>query len=101
MRLSRGSQRELVEAHFTANEVGEHVVDVHVRGEQVRGAPYRTHAYNARAIQVGRIPNGVLGQPVEFESEYRYYRSTCRIPLKLKTRTFYGPLLSKFLILNQ
>lgn len=32
--------------------------------------PIRTHAYNARAIQVGRIPNGVLGQPVEFESKY-------------------------------
>jgi len=30
---------------------------------------YRTHAYNARAIQVGHIPNGVLGQPVEFESK--------------------------------
>ncbi|KAJ1528888.1 hypothetical protein ONE63_007257 [Megalurothrips usitatus] len=66
-RLSRGTRRELVEVHFTASEVGEHVVDVHLRGEQLRGAPYRTHAYNARAIQVGRIPNGVLGQPVEFE----------------------------------
>ncbi|KAK3922888.1 Filamin-B [Frankliniella fusca] len=67
VRLSRGARRELVEATFTASEVGEHVVDVRVRGDQVRGAPFRTHAYNARAIQVGRIPNGVLGQPVEFE----------------------------------
>lgn len=69
VRLSRGSRRELVEAHFAASEVGEHVVDVLLRGQQVRGAPYRTHVYDARAIQVGRIPNGVLGQPVEFESE--------------------------------
>ncbi len=76
VRLSRGARRELVEATFTASEVGEHVVDVHVRGEQVRGAPFRTHAYNARAIQVGRIPNGVLGQPVEFESEYPLPRAS-------------------------
>lgn len=31
----------------------------------------RSQAYNARAIQVGNIPNGVVNQPVEFESMYR------------------------------
>lgn len=30
----------------------------------------RSHAYDAGAIKVGRIPNGIVGQPVEFESEY-------------------------------
>ncbi|GLH04453.1 Uncharacterized protein GBIM_10160, partial [Gryllus bimaculatus] len=56
-------------AQFTASEVGEHAVDVRVRDARVAGAPFRTHAYDARAIAVGRIPDGVVGRPVEFESE--------------------------------
>ncbi|XP_068086528.1 filamin-A isoform X1 [Anabrus simplex] len=54
-------------AQFTASEIGEHVVDIRVRDQRVTGSPFRTHAYNARAIQVGRIPNGIVGEPVEFE----------------------------------
>lgn len=34
---------------------------------------FRSQAYNARAIQVGHIPNGVVNEPVEFESMYYYY----------------------------
>ncbi|XP_049948482.1 filamin-A [Schistocerca serialis cubense] len=52
---------------FTPTEIGEHVIDIRVKDSRVVGSPFRTHAYNARAIQVGRIPNGVVGQPVEFE----------------------------------
>ncbi|XP_023727803.1 filamin-C isoform X3 [Cryptotermes secundus] len=59
--------RDHISANFTATEIGEHIIDIKVRDQKVIGAPFRTHAYNARAIQVGRIPNGVLGQPVEFE----------------------------------
>ncbi|KAJ4429010.1 hypothetical protein ANN_26006, partial [Periplaneta americana] len=59
--------RDQILANFTATEIGEHIIDIRVRDQRVVGAPFRTHAYNSRAIQVGRIPNGVLGQPVEFE----------------------------------
>lgn len=31
---------------------------------------FRSQAYNAQAIQVENIPNGVVNQPVEFESMY-------------------------------
>lgn len=32
---------------------------------------YRSQAFNARAIQVGDIPDGIVNEPVEFESEQK------------------------------
>ncbi|KMQ96133.1 filamin-a-like isoform x1 protein, partial [Lasius niger] len=52
---------------ITAEEVGEHIIQVLVNGQHIKGSPFRSQAYNARAIQVGSIPNGVVNQPVEFE----------------------------------
>ncbi|XP_011691185.1 PREDICTED: filamin-A [Wasmannia auropunctata] len=52
---------------ITAEEVGEHVIQILVNGQHIKGSPFRSQAYNARAIQVGKIPNGVVNQPVEFE----------------------------------
>ncbi|XP_046603545.1 filamin-A [Neodiprion virginianus] len=50
-----------------AEEVGEHIIEVLVNGHHLNGSPFRSQAYNARAIQVGNIPNGVVDQPVEFK----------------------------------
>ncbi|KOC70769.1 Filamin-A [Habropoda laboriosa] len=50
-----------------AEEVGEHTIQILVNGQHIQGSPFRTQAYNARAIQIGNIPNGVANQPVEFE----------------------------------
>lgn len=55
-------------AVFTTAEVGEHYVDIRVKNQRIAGSPFRTHAYNPRAIKVGNIPNGRVGEPVEFES---------------------------------
>ncbi|XP_051156361.1 filamin-A [Leptopilina boulardi] len=52
---------------ITADEVGEHIIQVIVNGQHIKGSPFRSQAYNAKAIQVGNIPNGVINQPVEFE----------------------------------
>ncbi|XP_029670419.1 filamin-A-like isoform X2 [Formica exsecta] len=52
---------------ITAEEVGEHIIQVLVNGQHINGSPFRSQAYNARAIQVESIPNGVVNQPVEFE----------------------------------
>ncbi|XP_017765388.1 PREDICTED: filamin-A isoform X1 [Eufriesea mexicana] len=52
---------------ITAEEVGEHIIQILVNGQHIRGSPFRSQAYNARAIQIGNIPNGVVNQPVEFE----------------------------------
>lgn len=57
-------------ALFTATEVGEHLIDIRVKNQRIAGSPFRTHAYNPRAIKVGRIPNGIINEPVEFESKY-------------------------------
>ncbi|XP_043285268.1 filamin-B [Venturia canescens] len=51
----------------TVEEVGEYIIQIMVNGQHVKGSPFRSQAYNARAIQVGNIPNGVVNQPVEFE----------------------------------
>ncbi|XP_076753150.1 filamin-type immunoglobulin domains fbug isoform X1 [Xylocopa sonorina] len=50
-----------------AEEVGEHIIQILVNGQHIQGSPFRSQAYNARAIQIGNIPNGVVNQPVEFE----------------------------------
>ncbi|KAG6796011.1 filamin-A [Apis mellifera caucasica] len=52
---------------ITAQEVGEHIIQILVNGQHIQGSPFRSQAYNAHAIQVGNIPNGVVNQPVEFE----------------------------------
>lgn len=54
---------------ITANEVGEHIIQVMVNNQQIKGSPFRSQAYDAKAIQVENIPDGVVNQPVEFESE--------------------------------
>ncbi|XP_063231927.1 LOW QUALITY PROTEIN: filamin-C [Bacillus rossius redtenbacheri] len=59
--------RDKATLSFSVTEIGEHTIDVRVRDQRVAGSPFRTHAYDAKAIQVGRIPDGVIGQPVEFE----------------------------------
>nr|XP_003706926.2 PREDICTED: filamin-A isoform X1 [Megachile rotundata]XP_012149359.1 PREDICTED: filamin-A isoform X1 [Megachile rotundata] len=50
-----------------AEEVGEHIIQILINGQHIQGSPFRSQAYNARAIQIGNIPNGVVNQPVEFE----------------------------------
>ncbi|XP_043676744.1 filamin-A isoform X1 [Vespula pensylvanica] len=52
---------------ITAEEVGEHIIQILANGQHIKGSPFRSQAYNARAIQVGHIPNGVVNEPVEFE----------------------------------
>ncbi|XP_076639876.1 filamin-type immunoglobulin domains fbug isoform X1 [Colletes latitarsis] len=52
---------------ITAEEVGEHIIQILVNGQHIQGSPFRSQAYNARSIQIGNIPNGVVNQPVEFE----------------------------------
>ncbi|KAG7199467.1 hypothetical protein KM043_014093 [Ampulex compressa] len=52
---------------ITAEEVGEHIIQILINGQHIQGSPFRSQAYNARAIQIGNIPNGVVNQPVEFE----------------------------------
>ncbi|XP_012247065.1 filamin-A isoform X1 [Bombus vosnesenskii] len=52
---------------ITAEEVGEHIIQILVNGQHIQGSPFRSQAYNARGIQIGNIPNGIVNQPVEFE----------------------------------
>ncbi|RZF33012.1 hypothetical protein LSTR_LSTR012785 [Laodelphax striatellus] len=65
VKLTKTGKQILV--YFTASEIGEHVIDIKINDMRVHGAPFRSHAYNANAIKVDRIPNGVVGQAVEFE----------------------------------
>ncbi|KAK3870873.1 hypothetical protein Pcinc_023943 [Petrolisthes cinctipes] len=56
-----------VVAAFKPLEVGEYVVDVRVGSVRVPGSPFRCYVYNSQEIQVGSIPDGIVGRPVEFE----------------------------------
>ncbi|KAI5715644.1 hypothetical protein M8J77_019933 [Diaphorina citri] len=65
VRLSRSLDGTKI--HFTPTEIGEHYIDVKIYDTRITGSPFRSHAYNAQAIKVAPIPDGVVGQPVEFE----------------------------------
>lgn len=54
-----------------ADDVGEHIIQIMVNGQHINGSPFRSQAYDAKAIQVDNIPDGVVNQPVEFESNPR------------------------------
>ncbi|XP_008544602.1 filamin-A [Microplitis demolitor] len=52
---------------ITAEEVGEHTIQVTVNGQHIKGSPFRSQAYDAAAIHVDNVPDGIVNQPVEFE----------------------------------
>ncbi|XP_063983805.1 filamin-C isoform X1 [Diachasmimorpha longicaudata] len=63
-------QKSTLRSHtytVTADEVGEHIIQIMVNGQHIKGSPFRSQAYDAKAIQVDNIPDGVVNQPVEFE----------------------------------
>ncbi|XP_068231445.1 filamin-A isoform X3 [Palaemon carinicauda] len=64
---TQGTSEGDVMAAFTPLQVGEYIVDVRVGDSRVPGSPFRCYVYNAQEIQVGAIPNGIVGRPVEFE----------------------------------
>ncbi|XP_066943284.1 filamin-A isoform X1 [Macrobrachium rosenbergii] len=64
---TQGTSEGEVLAAFTPLQVGEYIVDVRVGDTRVPGSPFRCYVYNAQEIQVGTIPNGIVGRPVEFE----------------------------------
>ncbi|XP_026826378.1 filamin-A isoform X2 [Ooceraea biroi] len=64
--LQRSKLRGLTYS-ITAEEIGEHIIQVLANGQHIKGSPFRSQAYNARAMQVGNIPNGIVNEPVEFE----------------------------------
>uniref|UniRef100_T1J4U2 Calponin-homology (CH) domain-containing protein n=1 Tax=Strigamia maritima TaxID=126957 RepID=T1J4U2_STRMM len=52
---------------YTAVEVGEHMVDIRVKGHVVRGSPFRVQACDTTQVKVSRISDGIVGKPIEFE----------------------------------
>ncbi|KAB7503180.1 Filamin-C [Armadillidium nasatum] len=47
--------------------VGEYNVHIKRGDHHAPGSPFKCYVYNAEEIKVGKIPDGVVGQPVEFE----------------------------------
>ncbi|XP_023287665.1 filamin-A isoform X2 [Orussus abietinus] len=53
-------------AGFTPKDVGDHSVEVKLRGSHVEGSPFLVKAYNADKVKVTDINSGVVGKPVFF-----------------------------------
>ncbi|KAJ8683635.1 hypothetical protein QAD02_019427 [Eretmocerus hayati] len=51
----------------TADQVGEHTIQILHNGQHIKGSPFRPQAYDSKAIKVDDIPDGILDEPVEFE----------------------------------
>ncbi|GBN41390.1 Filamin-B, partial [Araneus ventricosus] len=61
--VSHGKYR----VEYITPEVGEHSIEISVAGKRLPGSPYQCFAYDSSQIKVGKIPNGTIGKPVEFE----------------------------------
>lgn len=57
------------QVEYITAEVGEHTIDLSVAGKPLIGSPFHCFAYDPSQIKVGKIPNGTVGKPVEFESK--------------------------------
>ncbi|XP_054721310.1 filamin-A-like [Uloborus diversus] len=55
------------QVEYITPEVGEHTIEITVAGKHLVGSPFHCFAYDASQIKVGKIPNGTIGKPVEFE----------------------------------
>jgi len=58
-----------ISAKYTPTEIGEHLIDVSVGQRPIDGSPFRAAVFNPKAIRVTRVPNGVVGRPVEIDSK--------------------------------
>ncbi|GIZ01212.1 filamin-A [Caerostris extrusa] len=55
------------QVEYITPEVGEHSIEISIAGKRLLGSPYQCFAYDSSQIKVGKIPNGTVGKPVEFE----------------------------------
>lgn len=79
---------------FTTSLVGEHSIDVFIRGENVNVTP-GFFTYDASRMRVGPLkPNpGLIGAPVEFEGERESSRSPKKpfVLVRVLTQVVKGP----------
>ena len=59
------------EVEYITPEVGEHLIEIKALGKAIGGNPFRSSAYDSTKIKVAPVPNGVIGKPVQFESQLR------------------------------
>ncbi|CAH1244644.1 FLNA [Branchiostoma lanceolatum] len=64
-RVSGGNGHWTVQ--YTPTEVCDHNIMVTFAGMQIYGSPFLSHCYDINQVQVGDIPNGKMGQPVQVE----------------------------------
>lgn len=55
------------DVEYITPEVGEHVIDVLACGKPITASPFHSSGYDASKIRVAPMPNGHVGQNVEFE----------------------------------
>ncbi|XP_037076139.1 serine/arginine repetitive matrix protein 1-like [Pollicipes pollicipes] len=55
---------------YLPQTVGDHEIDILLRGEPIPGSPLGSSVYNTSQISVASIPDGTVGRPVQFESEW-------------------------------
>lgn len=53
-------------AHVVA---GDHTITLKYGDTELSGSPFFAKAYNTAAIEVTKLPDGVVGQPIEFGSK--------------------------------
>ncbi|XP_060571832.1 filamin-A-like isoform X3 [Ruditapes philippinarum] len=68
-RIEQGTNEFRVE--YIPTEVGDHTIDVKYADSELSGSPFCAKAYNTAAIEVTDLPDGVVGQPIEFGIDVR------------------------------
>ena len=55
---------------FSTSSVGEHSIEIVVGEKRLDNVTSKFYTYDASKINVGSIPPGFVGMPIEFESKY-------------------------------
>ena len=58
---------------FSTSTVGEHSIEIVVGEKRLDNVTSKFYTYDSSKINVGAIPPGFVGMPVEFESKYNGY----------------------------
>ncbi|GAB6018892.1 hypothetical protein CHUAL_000550 [Chamberlinius hualienensis] len=57
----------VIVVEFTPQDVGDHTIETQVKGFAVKGSPFHCAVFDPRKVNVGRISDGHIGKPVQFE----------------------------------
>ena len=72
--VSLNEREQEFTCEFSTSTVGEHSIEIVVGEKRLDNVTSKFYTYDASKINVGAIPPGFVGMPVEFEGKHVFYK---------------------------